>query len=145
MPKKFPTKQEVTYEPKVGIRVYTGRKMPDRYDGRELTTIFDDIINADVITGNKLSNDEREKISGKIGTKRSFFSNEKMMFGDIYNGNLHVSLTSIVISVWSENRSEKYILDLPIQPHKKKSFSLPFNWPENETFSWNIYEAYGTR
>ena len=94
--------------------------------------------------GNKVSYEELSRITGKVTIDSGFFSNETKIFGSFHNGNASLSVNSIVINIRHKYRDYKYVLDLFISPRKTERFSFPFDWPKDEPFECNIYEAYGT-
>ena len=128
--RKFPEKTKSSQEPKKRIWNYK-----DRENFRLFATSY--------FIGGRLSSEEKARISGRIGINRSFFSGNTEIYGRINNGNASVSADSIVINIWNEYRSYKYVLDIFIKPRKTESFSFPFDWPKDESFNWNIYEVYG--
>jgi len=101
----------------------------------------------------KIPQDSKENLSGHTGIgSLGYFS------GNIYNGNSDWTVTELIINIsekdWFEKainkkegapdpRMDKYRIEVTILPYTSKDFTISVDWPKDEPYEWNIYEARG--
>lgn len=101
----------------------------------------------------EIPQDSKENLTGHAGLgSPGYFS------GNIYNGNSDWTVTELIINIsvvnWFEKavekkegspepRMDKYRIEVTIPPYTSKNFNISVDWPKDEPYEWNIFEARG--